>query len=117
MAASIPVLRILFRDVARSYGDYGSSDKGGKYIKSTTRRTFHGTSTATATAAKHDDDSEASILNDGEVGKHQPRIHKSQQVTVEYDDSANQRQLPTKQAWQSAEDIEMGSYGPAYRRD
>lgn len=117
VAACIPVLRILFRDVARSYGgDYGSNDKGGKYIKSTTRSTFHGTSTATATAAKHDDDSEASILNDGDAVK-QPRIHKTQQVTVEFDDSANQTQFSNKQAWQSAEDIEMGSYKPAHRRD
>jgi len=115
VAACIPVLRILFRDVARSYGgEYGSSDKGGKYIKSTTRSTFHGASTATATAAKPDDDSETSILN-SEDPNAKARIHKTQQVTVEYDDSG--RQIPNKQAWQQSEDIEMANYRPTYRRD
>ncbi|KAK4212306.1 hypothetical protein QBC37DRAFT_288319 [Rhypophila decipiens] len=116
VASCIPVLRIFFRDVARSYGGYGrSGDKGGKYLKSTTKSTFHGDSTATATAvaaAKPDDDSETSILNDDT--KDAPkghRIHQTRQVTVEY--NGNAADAENRHNWEQADAIEMGNYGRA----
>ncbi|KAM7213127.1 hypothetical protein V8F06_011499 [Rhypophila decipiens] len=116
VASCIPVLRIFFRDVARSYGGYGGSgDKGGKYLKSTTKSTFHGDSTATATAAaaaKPDDDSETSILNDDT--KDAPkghRIHQTRQVTVEY--NGNAADAENRHNWEQADAIEMGNYGRA----
>ncbi|KAK4450271.1 hypothetical protein QBC34DRAFT_297507 [Podospora aff. communis PSN243] len=113
VASSIPVLRILLRDIVRQYGSYGTPGAGGKsspYIKSSHHSTFHGhkgTSSAVVTAMRPDDGSETSILSD-QKGQ---GIHQTRQVAVEYDASSESREYngPVGRSWRP-EAIEMGKY-------
>ena len=120
MASSIPVLRILLRDIVRQYGSYGTPGAGGKssqYIKSSQHSTFHGgkgTSSAVVTALKPDDGSETSILPDANG---QSGIHQTRQVAIEYDAASESRGYrgPAGKNWRT-EDIEMGTYAPTSKQ-
>jgi hypothetical protein len=83
VAASIPVLRVLFRDVKKRYGSKGPLGNG--YLRSDGGSKFHnGTSGHVAevsSAVKGDNDSETSILPSGGEGA---GIRQTRQVTVEY---------------------------------
>lgn len=120
VAASIPVLRILFRDIARQYGSYGtpgaSGQKSGQWIKSSQHSTFHssrGVGGVVTPAPKADDGSEASIL---EGDKNHGGIHQTRQVAVEYDEPKSRDvNRPAGTNWRP-EAIEMSAYATASKR-
>lgn len=109
IACSIPVLRTLFRDIARQYYASGRTggNSGGQYIKSNEQCSFPGAITTTksiVTAAKPDYSSETSILPpDAEKGT---RIKQTRQVAVEYDSSDGST---GGRNWHRR-DIELGDY-------
>ncbi|KAK3316523.1 hypothetical protein B0H66DRAFT_297192 [Apodospora peruviana] len=116
VASSIPVLRILFRDVVNKYGT--PNGVSGQYIKSNQQSTFHGgvaSSSAAVTAVKGDDSSETSILAQQQQHPEkvhqlhpQSRIQQTRQITIEYD-TAGSLDHSTPGNWRS-EGIELGTY-------
>jgi len=119
VASSIPVRRILFRDMVRQYGSYGTpgtSGKSGQYIKSDQQSSFRGglgSSNAVVTALKPDDGSETSILTLDQTG--QIRIHQTRQVAVEYDAASREYTSPVGRPWKP-EAIEMRTYIPTSKQ-
>lgn len=85
IAASIPVLRVLFRDISRTY--YGSSTGANGYLRSNPQSQFpanNNNTTITVSEAKMDDESsERSILRTPSMAKN--AIMRTTQVAVKYD--------------------------------
>jgi hypothetical protein len=87
VAASIPVLRILFRDISNYVTN---SPAVGSYLKSNNRSNFHtnvsvGVNTATdPTSVNQDDNSEKSILSNGKT--FDGRITQTREIVIDYRD-------------------------------
>ncbi|KFA80836.1 hypothetical protein S40288_08523 [Stachybotrys chartarum IBT 40288] len=89
IAASVPVLRVLVRDVRTQLGGYSNSHPGasgyaGGYIKSTNNKFHQGeiTSTEQTVVNTGDADSDRSILGHSSKGLH--GISRTTEVTIEY---------------------------------
>lgn len=83
IAASIPVLRVLFRDISRTY--YGSSSGANGYLRSNPQSQFPpNNDAATVSGTKlGDESSERSILASPSEPKN--AIMRTTQIAVEYD--------------------------------
>jgi hypothetical protein len=84
IAASIPVLRVLFRDISRTY--YGSSTGAHGYLRSNPQSQFPANNNTTITVSEAklgDESSERSILRTPSMAKN--AIMRTTQVAVKYD--------------------------------